>query len=80
MHAIARHIQAHPSLELKTRSRFQPVSLSLSIFRVSFVLSMKIKSIMLSAIMQNVVKLSVTAPESKLICLFVQGSDTKMQA
>jgi hypothetical protein len=30
MHAIARHIQARPNLELKTRPRFCPVSLSLS--------------------------------------------------
>ncbi len=30
MHAIALHIQARPSLELKTRPRFRPVSISLS--------------------------------------------------
>jgi hypothetical protein len=30
MYALAQHIQARPSLELKTRPRFCPVSLSLS--------------------------------------------------
>ncbi len=30
MYAIARHIQARPSLELKTRPRFHPVTRSLS--------------------------------------------------
>ncbi len=31
MYAIMRHVQAHPSLELRTLTRFRPVSLSLSI-------------------------------------------------
>ncbi len=36
MHAIAWHIQACPSLELKIRPRFCPVSLSLSMYRAKF--------------------------------------------
>jgi hypothetical protein len=36
MYAIARHIQAGPSLELKTLPRFCPVSLSLSMSRDYF--------------------------------------------
>ncbi len=36
MHAIAGHIQARPSLELKTRPRFHLVSLRLSMLRFSW--------------------------------------------
>ncbi len=41
MHAIAFDIQAWPSLELKTRPRFHPVSESLSMIKVNMAAKIK---------------------------------------